>query len=177
MKYFVHIVCNEIQVKVNLEITTFFFYLRFPYCPNFFWFGVVVWPLWYHCVCVYAAKMTPAKQSQLRNFLSKRQTPPVRSTAPGTSTVCACDVIVHLGVLHWWKIIDISIFFMILSIAVRQCFAGCIMVLVLGCFRHVMDKLFILFMFCAWLMYKEGTFSLKGDICHLKLIYREFFPF
>ncbi len=36
----VHIVCNEIQVKVNLEITTFFFYLRFPYCPNFFWFGV-----------------------------------------------------------------------------------------------------------------------------------------
>ncbi len=42
MKYFVHIVCNEIQVKVNLEITTFFFYLRFPYCPNFFWFGVVI---------------------------------------------------------------------------------------------------------------------------------------
>ncbi len=38
----VHIVCNEIQVKVNLEITTFFFYLHFPYCPNFFWFGVVV---------------------------------------------------------------------------------------------------------------------------------------
>ncbi len=37
----VHIVCNEIQVKVNLEITTFFFYLRFPYCPNLFWFGVV----------------------------------------------------------------------------------------------------------------------------------------
>ncbi len=37
----VHIVCNEIQVKVNLEITTFFFYLCFPYCPNFFWFGVV----------------------------------------------------------------------------------------------------------------------------------------
>ncbi len=37
----VHIICNEIQVKVNLEITTFFFYLRFPYCPNFFWFGVV----------------------------------------------------------------------------------------------------------------------------------------
>ncbi len=37
----VHIVCNEIQVKVNLEITTFFFNLRFPYCPNFFWFGVV----------------------------------------------------------------------------------------------------------------------------------------
>ncbi len=38
----VHIVCNEIQVKVNLEITIFFFYLRFPYCPNFFWFGVVL---------------------------------------------------------------------------------------------------------------------------------------
>ncbi len=36
----VHIVCNEIQVKVNLEITTFFFYLRFPYCPNFFWLGL-----------------------------------------------------------------------------------------------------------------------------------------
>ncbi|KAM6985076.1 nuclear pore complex protein Nup214 [Aplochiton taeniatus] len=28
------------------------------------------------------AKMSPVKQSQLRNFLSKRQTPPVRSTAP-----------------------------------------------------------------------------------------------
>ncbi|XP_041098678.1 nuclear pore complex protein Nup214 [Polyodon spathula] len=28
------------------------------------------------------AKMSPIKQSQLRNFLSKRQTPPVRSTAP-----------------------------------------------------------------------------------------------
>ncbi len=42
----VHIVCNEIQVKVNLEITTFFFYLRFPYCPNFFWFGVVY--TWMH---------------------------------------------------------------------------------------------------------------------------------
>ncbi len=42
----VHIVCNEVQVKVNLEITTFFFYLRFPYCPNFFWFGVV-------CIYIY----------------------------------------------------------------------------------------------------------------------------
>ncbi len=38
----VHIVCNEIQVKVNLEITTFFFYLHFTYWPNFFWFGVVI---------------------------------------------------------------------------------------------------------------------------------------
>ncbi|XP_066515062.1 nuclear pore complex protein Nup214 isoform X2 [Hoplias malabaricus] len=28
------------------------------------------------------SKMTPVKQSQLRNFLSKRQTPPIRSTAP-----------------------------------------------------------------------------------------------
>ncbi len=37
MKYFVFILSAiEIQVKVNLEITTFFFYLRFPYCPNFF---------------------------------------------------------------------------------------------------------------------------------------------
>ncbi len=27
MKYFVHIVCNEIQVKVSLEITTFFLFL------------------------------------------------------------------------------------------------------------------------------------------------------
>ncbi len=32
----------QIINQVNLEITTFFFYLRFPYCPNFFWFGVVV---------------------------------------------------------------------------------------------------------------------------------------
>ncbi len=44
----VHIVCNEIQVKVNLEITTFFFYLRFPYCPNFFWFGVVLYSWMIH---------------------------------------------------------------------------------------------------------------------------------
>ncbi len=42
MKYFVFIL-SAIQVKVNLEITTFFFYLRFPYCPKFFWFGVVFW--------------------------------------------------------------------------------------------------------------------------------------
>lgn len=35
---------------------------------------------------VRAAKMTPVKQTQLRNFLSKRQMPPVRSTAPGTSS-------------------------------------------------------------------------------------------
>ncbi len=46
----VHIVCNEIQVKVNLEITTFFFYLRFPYCPNFFWFGVVCMYVYTHQV-------------------------------------------------------------------------------------------------------------------------------
>ncbi len=32
----VHIVCNEIQVKVNLEITTFFFYLRFPHVSQLF---------------------------------------------------------------------------------------------------------------------------------------------
>src|SRR4029434_4951104 len=32
----VHTVCNEIQVKVNLQITAFFFYLHFPYLPNFF---------------------------------------------------------------------------------------------------------------------------------------------
>ncbi len=42
MKYLVFILsAMKIQVKVNLEITTVFFYLRFPYCPNFFWFGVV----------------------------------------------------------------------------------------------------------------------------------------
>ncbi len=36
MKYFcVHIVCNEIQVKVNLEITTFFFYCVFHTVPTF----------------------------------------------------------------------------------------------------------------------------------------------
>ncbi len=36
MKYFVfHIVCNEIQVKVNLEITTFFFSCVFHTVPNF----------------------------------------------------------------------------------------------------------------------------------------------
>lgn len=31
-----------------------------------------------------AVKISPVKQSQLRNFLSKGQMPPVRSTAPGT---------------------------------------------------------------------------------------------
>lgn len=30
-----------------------------------------------------AAKLSPVKQAQLRNFLAKRKTPPVRSTAPG----------------------------------------------------------------------------------------------
>ncbi len=31
----VHIVCNEIQVKVNLEITTFFFICVFHTVPTF----------------------------------------------------------------------------------------------------------------------------------------------
>lgn len=31
------------------------------------------------------SKISPVKQSQLRNFLSKGQMPPVRSTAPGTN--------------------------------------------------------------------------------------------
>lgn len=30
-----HTICNEIQLKVNLEINPFRFYLHFPYCPNF----------------------------------------------------------------------------------------------------------------------------------------------
>ncbi len=38
----VHIVCNEIQVKVNLEITTFFFYLRFHTVPTFSDLGLYV---------------------------------------------------------------------------------------------------------------------------------------
>ncbi len=49
----VHIVCNEIQVKVNLEITTFFFYLHFPYCPNFFWFGVVYIYIYIYSIYIY----------------------------------------------------------------------------------------------------------------------------
>ncbi len=57
----VHIVCNEIQVKVNLEINTFFFYLRFPYCPNFFWFGVV------HC-SAYAHKRGPMSLSRYEYY-------------------------------------------------------------------------------------------------------------
>ncbi len=36
MKYFVHIVCNEIQVKVNLEITTFFFLFAFSVLSQLF---------------------------------------------------------------------------------------------------------------------------------------------
>ena len=37
--------------------------------------------LWVHEFL--AAKLSPVKQAQLRNFLAKRKTPPVRSTAPG----------------------------------------------------------------------------------------------
>ncbi|XP_006835054.1 PREDICTED: nuclear pore complex protein Nup214 [Chrysochloris asiatica] len=33
------------------------------------------------------AKLSPVKQAQLRNFLAKRKTPPVRSTAPAVSTL------------------------------------------------------------------------------------------
>ncbi len=36
MKYFVHIVCNEIQVKVNSEITTFFFLFAFSILSQLF---------------------------------------------------------------------------------------------------------------------------------------------
>ncbi len=36
MKYFVHIVCNEIQVKVNLEITTYFFLFAFSILSQLF---------------------------------------------------------------------------------------------------------------------------------------------
>ncbi len=37
MNYFVFLLsAMKYKVKVNLEIATFFFYLRFPYCPNFF---------------------------------------------------------------------------------------------------------------------------------------------
>lgn len=39
-----------------------------------------------NCMCVsLVSKISPVKQSQLRNFLSKGQMPPVRSTAPGMS--------------------------------------------------------------------------------------------
>lgn len=34
-----------------------------------------------------AVKISPVKQSQLRNFLSKKQMPPVRSTAPGIQQI------------------------------------------------------------------------------------------
>lgn len=40
--------------------------------------------LTYRDVFFKAVKISPGKQSQLRNFLSKGQMPPVRSTAPGT---------------------------------------------------------------------------------------------
>ncbi len=43
MKYFVHIVCNEIQVKVNLEITTFFFICDFHTVPTFSDLGLYQW--------------------------------------------------------------------------------------------------------------------------------------
>ncbi len=67
----VHIVCNEIQVKVNLEITTFFFYLCFPYCPNFFWFGVVYTYILYIYIYIYTLKNKGASRCHRRTFLSK----------------------------------------------------------------------------------------------------------
>ncbi|XP_064165047.1 nuclear pore complex protein Nup214 [Anguilla rostrata] len=45
-------------------------------------FGEQHWGTAVLIVSSLSAKMSPSKQSQLRNFLSKRQTPPVRSTAP-----------------------------------------------------------------------------------------------
>ncbi len=54
MKYFVHIVCNEIQVKVNLEITTFFFLFVFSILSQLF----LIWgckkttsSIWQHTRC------------------------------------------------------------------------------------------------------------------------------
>lgn len=46
----------------------------------------VCWPEFKHLRAheFLAAKLSPVKQAQLRNFLAKRKTPPVRSTAPGT---------------------------------------------------------------------------------------------
>lgn len=35
----------------------------------------------------FPAKLSPVKQAQLRNFLAKRKTPPIRSTAPGKPLV------------------------------------------------------------------------------------------
>ncbi len=65
----VHIVCNEIQVKVNLEITTFFFYLRFPYCPNFFWFGVVcIYQTSIYCKCLCIRMYTKNMYTQGQKF-------------------------------------------------------------------------------------------------------------
>ncbi len=42
MKYFVFILSAMKYKSSKFRITTFFFYLRFPYCPNFSWFGVVL---------------------------------------------------------------------------------------------------------------------------------------
>ncbi len=53
MKYFVHIVCNEIQVKVNLEITTFFFICVFHTVPTFSDLGLYIYIYIYiYILCV-----------------------------------------------------------------------------------------------------------------------------
>ncbi len=106
--FWVHIVCNEIQVKVNLEITTFFFYLRFPYCPNFFWFGVVI------CDTV------PVSPAHPENLLVRNPTPHSNIFKSGwngysnRSLLLYCDV--HLSVTNyqkrtnvWWGLGSISI--------------------------------------------------------------------
>lgn len=52
----------------------------------------------------FLAKLSPVKQAQLRNFLAKRKTPPIRSTAPGkplvTIEVTFSDYMLSERVIH-----------------------------------------------------------------------------
>ncbi len=76
----VHIVCNEIQVKVNLEITTFFFYLRFPYCPNFLIWGCILncnnisQHYWFYCIFDQITAALVSRRSFFKNTEKSAET-------------------------------------------------------------------------------------------------------
>ncbi len=81
----VHIVCNEIQVKVNLEITTFFFICVFHTVPTFSDLGLYF--IWSGCrslkcfislmhfLLLMSARLLFMKRAHLRSFQITQQEP------------------------------------------------------------------------------------------------------
>lgn len=69
-----------------------------------------------NCKCSLTVKISPVKQSQLRNFLSKGQMPPVRSTAPG--------ILLKLNLVYWQELcgyVNITIMQLFHSYCWSQC--------------------------------------------------------